>query len=132
MSISFNQVRSNLVEHVRGDVALNYPTKMGTLNQQLSMIKKLGKTLPETLNGKKVPREIELNGFETWIMSIWHELSRSRMTNENGPLPLTDQGMEAWMRLMDEELRLQDIKLIKDVDKGFIDEIAVQQELNRE
>jgi hypothetical protein len=130
--ISFNQARSNLIEKVRSNVALTYPTKMGTLMQQLKMIEKQGMKRPETLNGKKVPREIELSGFEHWIMNVWQELSRSRATNENGPLPLTDQGIEAWMRLMDEELRLQDIKLIKDVDKGFIDEIAVQQEMNRE
>ncbi|TDK63553.1 phage tail assembly chaperone [Sapientia aquatica] len=111
---------------------MNYPTKMGTLEQQLSALRKQKLPLPETLNGRVIPKDIELNTFEEWIMLQWREIGQSRETNDTGPQPITDTQILAYIELMQEDLRLIDIKLIKDIDKEFISELAEQREINKD
>ena len=113
---------------------MNYPRKMGedyqTLEQQLSWLKKQNMPLPETMNGRTIPKEVQLNSFEEWIVKHWREIGLSRVTNDNGPQPITDTQIQSYMQVMQEDFRLIDITLIKDIDKEFIAELAVQKELN--
>lgn len=130
--ISFAEAKNNVTKYVNGYVVMNYPTSMGTLEEQLSFIRRQKLPLPETLNGRPIPRDVELNSYEDWIVKQWREIGMSRVTNDNGPQPITDTQILSYMQLMQEDLRLVDIALIKDIDKEFIAELAVQRELNKE
>ena len=128
----FVLARSNLAKYISGWVQLNYPTKMGTLEEQLSFIRKKGLKLPTTLNGRAIPEEVELNSFECWIVRQWQDIGTSRINTDAGPQSISDTQILSYMQLMEEDLRLVDITLIKDTDRAFINELAVQRELNKE
>lgn len=92
----------------------------------------MGKALPESLNGRAIPVLKELDGFETWIYHHWQEIGRSRINTDSGPQPITDANIRDYMALMDEDFSYIELTLIKDLDKAYLAEINVQQDINRE
>ena len=132
MLTSFDQVKNNLTNHIAAYVILNYPTKNGSMGSLLEYLKKTGKRIPEMIDGQQVPKTTILNSFEEWIMLQWNEIGQSRINNDSGAQPITDTQILAYMQLTDTEYRLIDIKLIKDIDRAFIGELATQRDLNKE
>jgi hypothetical protein len=126
----FDQAKNNTQIYISNYIILNYPTKQGSLAQQLEFIKKLGKSIPTILNGKDIPTQIELNAYEQWIYIQWQEVGRSRINIDSGPQPISDSNIKDYMSIMEEDLRYIDIRIIKDIDKAYLDELAHQQELN--
>jgi hypothetical protein len=111
---------------------MNFPAKMGTLAQQLDFLLKNNLPLPETLNGRAVPKQVELNAYENWIVREWEEIGRSRTQTDSGSQHLTDTQIQSYIQLMQIELQLVDIVLIKDIDKAFIGELNEQRKLQEE
>lgn len=111
---------------------LAYPSKSGSLYQQLEILKKQGIPIPTEINGQAIPPEEELESYESWILNTWRSIGSSRHSDDSGPLPITSQDILAYIELMDEDLRRIDIEMIRDIDKEFIDEITVQRERNKE
>lgn len=132
MTTSFAQSNKELQRFIRGYVQLYYPTNNGTLAQQLEFIKKNNLAVPKTMNGRDVPEEVELNAFESWIYNEWMNIGKSRSYDNGLPRPISDITIKTYMELMQVQFRLVDIELIKTLDEAFINELAVQRELNKE
>lgn len=98
----------------------------------LSFLKKNGRVIPAVIDGQPVPKDIILNPYEEWIMLQWNEIGQSRINNDSGQQPISDGQILAYTQLMDIELRHIDIKMIKDIDRSFIGELATQKELQKE
>lgn len=75
----------------------------------------------------------ELGGPDeyVWIWDWFWELSSTRRYNQNGPDPIRYEDIEVWARMTGTILLMEEIDIIRQMDRAFMSALGEERENNR-
>lgn len=121
----FVRIKESLQLALTQHLELYLPDKEGaTLSQRLeSVARQTGKTMDELKKAQGIEEVDVVHGSE-YLMQTFFEMADGRQAGMNGSEPLSWQDISNYLQLMDETLEPWEIKIIKALDKTYLQAVA--------